>query len=74
MALTAMFVGCLGILIVVVVAQYGDDPGSATDMPYMPGMAGGPSPSTNLAYVNSSPLALITILPFLFFFFFVDKV
>lgn len=66
---SAMFVGCFGVLIAAVVAQYGDDPGSSTDMPYMPGMAGGPSPSTNLAYVNSSPFTLITILYFLLFFF-----
>ncbi|CAN4075653.1 unnamed protein product [Withania somnifera] len=69
----AVFIACFGILIAVVAAQYGDDPGSSTDMPNMPGMAGGPTPSTSLASINSSPVALISILCLLFSFFVIRK-
>ncbi|KAK4373209.1 hypothetical protein RND71_008593 [Anisodus tanguticus] len=69
---TTVSVACFAILIAAVAAQYGDDPGSSTDMPNMPGM-GAPTPSTNLAPVNSSPLTLISILCLLVSFFVIRK-
>ncbi|KAK4371020.1 hypothetical protein RND71_010495 [Anisodus tanguticus] len=70
---TAVSIACIAILIASVAAQYGDDPGSSTDMPNMPGMDGAPTPSTNLVSVNSSPVALISILCLLISFLVIRK-